>query len=49
MLATKIDAVVSQIPDLSRAVFNFHAPPYGTGLDERRPWTRTCGRRMAAR
>ena len=34
VLATKIDAVVSQIPDLSRAVFNFHAPPYGTGLDE---------------
>ena len=34
MLATKIDAVVSQIPDMSRAVFNFHAPPYGTGLDE---------------
>jgi len=34
VLATKIDAVVSSIPDLSRAVFNFHAPPYGTGLDE---------------
>jgi uncharacterized protein len=26
--------VVSQIPDMGRAVFNFHAPPYGTGLDE---------------
>jgi uncharacterized protein len=34
VLTTKIDAVVSQIPDMSRAVFNFHAPPYGTGLDE---------------
>jgi Icc-related predicted phosphoesterase len=34
VLATKIDAVVSQIPDMGRAVFNFHAPPYGTGLDE---------------
>jgi uncharacterized protein len=34
VLTGKIDAVVSQIPDLSRAVFNFHAPPYGTGLDE---------------
>ena len=34
VLATKIDAVVSQIPDMSRAIFNFHAPPYGTGLDE---------------
>src|SRR5499425_1565959 len=34
VLATKIEAVASQIPDMSRAVFNFHAPPYGTGLDE---------------
>jgi Icc-related predicted phosphoesterase len=34
VLAGKIDAIVSQIPDMSRAVFNFHAPPYGTGLDE---------------
>jgi uncharacterized protein len=33
-LATKIEEVVSQLPDLSRAIFNFHAPPYGTGLDE---------------
>jgi Icc-related predicted phosphoesterase len=34
VLASKIDAVVSQIPDMNRAIFNFHAPPYGTGLDE---------------
>jgi Icc-related predicted phosphoesterase len=34
VLAGKIDAVVSKIPDMSRAVFNFHAPPYGSGLDE---------------
>jgi uncharacterized protein len=33
-LAAKIEAVVSQLPDLGRAIFNFHAPPYGTGLDE---------------
>ncbi len=33
-LATKIEAVVSKIPDMERAIFNFHAPPYGTGLDE---------------
>ena len=33
-LAGKIEAVVSQIPDMERAIFNFHAPPYGTGLDE---------------
>jgi Icc-related predicted phosphoesterase len=34
VLTTKIDAMVSSIPDMSRAIFNFHAPPYGTGLDE---------------
>ena len=33
-LTKKIDAVVGQIPDMERAIFNFHAPPYGTGLDE---------------
>ncbi|HEX6520428.1 MAG TPA: hypothetical protein VF070_10535 [Streptosporangiaceae bacterium] len=34
VLTGKIDAVVSQIPDMGRAIFNFHAPPYGSGLDE---------------
>jgi uncharacterized protein len=33
-LAAKIEAIATQIPDLGRAIFNFHAPPYGTGLDE---------------
>jgi uncharacterized protein len=33
-LAAKIEAVACQIPDMGRAIFNFHAPPYGTGLDE---------------
>jgi Icc-related predicted phosphoesterase len=33
-LAAKIDTAVRQIPDMERAIFNFHAPPYGTGLDE---------------
>jgi Icc-related predicted phosphoesterase len=33
-LASRIKDVVSQVPDMSRAIFNFHAPPYGTGLDE---------------
>jgi Icc-related predicted phosphoesterase len=33
-LAEKIEAVVNLVPDMSRAIFNFHAPPYGTGLDE---------------
>ena len=33
-LAAKIEAVVGQVPDMGKAIFNFHAPPYGTGLDE---------------
>jgi uncharacterized protein len=33
-LTAKIEAVVGQIPDMKRAIFNFHAPPHGTGLDE---------------
>ena len=33
-LAAKIEAMVSQVPDMERTIFNFHAPPYGTGLDE---------------
>jgi uncharacterized protein len=34
VLGGKIDTVVQQIPDMGRAIFNFHAPPYGSGLDE---------------
>jgi uncharacterized protein len=33
-LTRKIDAAVASVPDLSRTIFNFHAPPFGTGLDE---------------
>jgi uncharacterized protein len=33
-LAAKIETVVAGIPDMERAIFNFHAPPHGTGLDE---------------
>jgi uncharacterized protein len=33
-LADKIEKLASQVPDMGRAIFNFHAPPYGTGLDE---------------
>lgn len=33
-LAAKIDEVARLVPDMERAIFNFHAPPYGTGLDE---------------
>ncbi|HUB42096.1 MAG TPA: hypothetical protein VMA72_24875 [Streptosporangiaceae bacterium] len=33
-LAPKIEALAALVPDMGRAIFNFHAPPYGTGLDE---------------
>ncbi|MGC9962048.1 MAG: metallophosphoesterase [Acidimicrobiales bacterium] len=33
-LRKRIDDVVSQVPDMGKAIFNFHAPPYGTGLDD---------------
>src|SRR6266487_3097666 len=33
-LAGKIEAVAAKVPDMERTIFNFHAPPYGTGLDE---------------
>ncbi len=33
-LAAKIETVVAGVPDMERAIFNFHAPPYGSGLDE---------------
>ncbi len=33
-LKAKIDAVAAHVPDMERTIFNFHAPPYGTGLDE---------------
>lgn len=32
-LARKIEALVSQIRDMRRAIFNFHVPPYGTVMD----------------
>jgi Icc-related predicted phosphoesterase len=33
-LAAKIDALAGRVPDIGRTIFNFHAPPFGTGLDE---------------
>jgi Icc-related predicted phosphoesterase len=33
-LAGRIEAVAQHVPDMGRTIFNFHAPPYGTGLDE---------------
>jgi uncharacterized protein len=34
VLAERIEAMASQIPDASRAIFNLHCPPYKSGLDE---------------
>jgi uncharacterized protein len=34
VLAGKIDELVAKTPDIGRTIFNFHAPPYGSGLDE---------------
>jgi Icc-related predicted phosphoesterase len=33
-LAAKIDTVAGRVQDVGRTIFNFHAPPFGTGLDE---------------
>ena len=33
-LAERIDAMASMVPDMSRAIFNLHCPPYQSGLDE---------------
>jgi Icc-related predicted phosphoesterase len=32
-LRTKIDGLVAALPNRRRAIFNFHAPPYGSNLD----------------
>jgi len=32
-LRVRIDELVADVPDRSRAIFNFHAPPYGSNLD----------------
>jgi uncharacterized protein len=33
-LGRRLDKIVDQVTDPSRTIFNFHAPPYGSGLDE---------------
>jgi Icc-related predicted phosphoesterase len=33
-LAKRIEAMASQVPDQSRAIFNLHCPPFKSGLDE---------------
>lgn len=33
-ITAKIEAMASQVSDINRCVFNLHAPPFGSGLDE---------------
>jgi len=33
-LAARIEAMASQVPDASRAIFNLHCPPFKSGLDD---------------
>jgi Icc-related predicted phosphoesterase len=33
VMAAKIDELAQQVPDMSRCIFNLHAPPWGTNLD----------------
>jgi uncharacterized protein len=33
-LAERIEAMASQLPDASKAIFNLHCPPFKSGLDE---------------
>lgn len=33
-LLQRIEAMIAQVKDVSNAVFNLHAPPFGSGLDE---------------
>src|ERR1700675_1577333 len=33
-LAERIEAMASQVPDASKAIFNLHCPPFKSGLDE---------------
>ena len=38
-LAERIDAMAKQVPDVSRAIFNLHCPPYSRASTRRRPST----------
>lgn len=33
-LLQRIEGIIAQVKDVSRSVFNLHAPPFGSGLDE---------------
>jgi Icc-related predicted phosphoesterase len=48
-LLKRLDAVISQLKNPSLAVFNFHAPPYGSGLDEAPELTKDLRQAYAGR
>lgn len=33
-LLRRIEAMTEKVPDMAHCIFNFHCPPYGSGLDE---------------
>ncbi|HXY72419.1 MAG TPA: metallophosphoesterase, partial [Actinomycetota bacterium] len=33
-LGERVDQILQKVTDPSKTIFNFHAPPYGTGIDE---------------
>ena len=48
-LLKRLEAVISQVKNPSQAVFNFHPPPYGSGLDEAPELTKDLRQAYAGR
>jgi len=48
-LLKRLEAVISQVKNPSQAVFNFHAPPFGSGLDEAPELTKDMRQAYAGR
>lgn len=48
-LLKRLEAVISQVKNPAQAVFNFHPPPYGSGLDEAPELTKDLRQAYAGR
>jgi hypothetical protein len=48
-LLVRLEKVISQVKNPSQAVFNFHSPPYGSGLDEAPELTKDLRQAYAGR
>ncbi len=48
-LLKRLESVISQVKNPSQAVFNFHPPPYGSGLDEAPELTKDLRQAYAGR